>query len=210
MEIHPKPSLSWGGARLRSDRVSACLSRKQTLATIGAAQQAIAIGLPFNRFVTVHWAALGLTDLDAAHATGRLLKLASDWMRYNEAAPAWAFVRENDDGDGSKGSHVHIMLHCPSSLPIGRQWPRWLRKVTGRPYRKGGIRSLAIGRALNCYANAPDLYHENLGEVVAYCVKGVSPETASALSLPRQEAGGRVIGKRAGHSQNLSRVKRGS
>jgi hypothetical protein len=180
------------------------------VATIEAARQAIAIGLPFNRFVTVHWAALGLSDLGAANATGRLLKLAGDWMRYNQAVPAWAFVRENDDGDGSKGSHVHIMLHCPSSLTVGGQWRRWLRKVTGRPYRKGGIRSLAIGRALNCYVNAPDLYQENLGEVVAYCVKGVAPETALALSLPRQGAGGRVIGKRAGHSQNLSRAKHGS
>jgi len=210
VDNHARPSLSWGGARLRSDRASDQLSQSQATEFIAAAHRAQAIGLPFNRFVTVHWQAAGLDDPAAARATGRLLKLAADWARAKQTRIAWAWSRENDKGDGSKGSHVHILLHCPADLPIGKQWRRWIRNVTGLRYRRGAIRSLPIGRSLNCYANSPDLYRENLIQVVAYCVKGVTPEVAAKMGLPKQEDGGRVIGKRSGHSQNLGAKSSGS
>lgn len=170
---------------------------------ITAAYRAIAIGLPFNRFVTIHFERAGLTDAEAVAALGSILKLATDWMRSRGNMIAHAWVRENDAGDGSKGSHVHILCHCPDTLPIGRMWQRWLRKATGTPYRARSIKSERIGGTLNCHAASPAVYRENLDRVLAYIVKGVSPVDATALGLHRQADGGQIIGKRAGVSQNV-------
>lgn len=197
------PSSGWGGARNRGDRVSSALPLAKAEMLIAAAYRAVAIGLPFNRFVTIHFERAGLTDAEVIVALGSILKLAADWMRSRGAVIAHAWVRENDAGDGSKGSHVHILCHCPDTLPIGRMWQRWLRKVTGNPYRTRSIKSERIGGTLNCHATSPALYSDNLDRVLAYIVKGVSPTDAAALGLPRQADGGQIIGKRAGVSQNV-------
>jgi hypothetical protein len=44
--------------------------------------------------------------------------------------------------------------------------------------------------------------------VLAYVCKGVSPADAAMLGLPKQEAGGWIIGKRAGWSQNIGAKSR--
>ena len=44
----------------------------------------------------------------------------------------------------------------------------------------------------------PDLYAENMAEVVGYLTKGALPSVAAALASVRVKSGGRVIGKRAG------------
>ncbi len=194
-----------GGARNSKDRISDVLTLAKAKATIAAAYQASRIGLPFNRFVTIHLERAGLTDAEAANAIGRIIKLATDWMRTKGQAFTWAWIRENDTGDGSKGSHVHILCHCPDTLPIGRMWQRWLRNVSGKPYRAKSIKSERIGGTVNCYATMRAAYLQNLDRVLAYVVKGVSPADAIILDLPKQEAGGRIMGKRAGRSQNLAR-----
>jgi hypothetical protein len=193
----------WGGARNRADRVSNSLTLAKAQAIIGGAYQARKIGLPFNRFVTIHFERAGLNDADAATAIGKIMKLATDWTRKQGQVISYAWVRENDTGNGSKGSHVHILCHCPDALPIGRMWQRWLRKATGRPYRARAIKSERIGGTLNAYATTPAAYLQNLDRVLAYICKGVAPADAIALGLPRQESGGRIIGKRAGLSQNI-------
>jgi hypothetical protein len=203
----PAPN-GWGGNRNRRDRVSNSLPLPKAKAIIGGAYHAFKTGLPFNRFVTIHFERAGLTDAEAAYATGRIMKLATDWIRTKKQVFAWAWVRENDAGDGRKGSHVHILCHCPDTLPIGRMWRRWLRKVTGRPYRTKAIKSERIGGAVNTYATMPDVYLQNLDRVLAYVVKGVNPADAVTLGLPKQEAGGRIIGKRAGSSQNIGAKSR--
>jgi hypothetical protein len=198
----------WGGARNSADRVSDALTLAKAQAIIGGAYQARKIGLPFNRFVTIHFERAGLDDADAAGAIGRIMKLATDWARKQGQAIAYEWVRENDTGDGRKGSHVHILCHCPDTIPIGRMWQRWLRKVTGRPYRAKAIKSERIGGALNAHATTPAAYLQNLDRVLAYICKGVAPADAATLGLPRYEAGGRIIGKRAGWSQNVGAKSR--
>lgn len=189
----------WGGARHRV--VSTALTAKQVAALTAVSYRAITDGRPFNRMVTVHWGALGLGDSEAARATGRLVKLASDWCASKGVKMTWGWVRENDDGDGSKGSHVHLALHCPASLPIGRMWRRWLRRICKRGYARGAVRSRSIGPTLGTYATNPALYSENLCAVLAYMAKGVRPAEARALGIRHTEPTGRVIGKRAGWCQ---------
>lgn len=198
----------WGGARNRAERVSDALTLAKAQAIIGGAYQARKIGLPFNRFVTIHFERAGLADADAAAAIGKIMKLAADWTRKQGQVLAYAWVRENDAGDGSKGSHVHILCHCPDTVAIGRMWQRWLRKVVGRPYRAKAIKSERIGGTLNAHATTPAAYLQNLDRVLAYVCKGVLPANATALDLPRHETGGRIIGKRAGWSQNVGAKSR--
>ena len=202
--FNAKHRLSWGGARNKASRVSHALPLDKAKRIIEAGDRALARRLAFNLFVTVHWEKSGLTDAQAAKATGDLIKLASDWMRYKGATALWGWVRENDKGDGSKGSHVHILLHCPASLPIAKQFRRWLKRITGRAYAAGAIKTRRIGGTLNCYATNPALYRANLDAVLHYCIKGISPADAKVLPLQRQQQdGGIIIGKRAAWSQNL-------
>lgn len=189
---------SWGGARNRADRVTYGLSAKQVADTIDAAATAWAIGLPLTRHITIHWERAGVPDDRAAAATGALLKLASQFLQKRGHRFAYLWVRENDDGDGSKGSHVHILAHIPlaaASAFTGMQ-RRWLRRVTGRIYRAGVIRTTRIGRTLRAATATPEAYGGNLASVVAYLVKGASDGVAGGA--------GRVVGKRSGRSQNVA------
>ncbi len=178
----------WGGAR--NGFLSASLSSKQVHAVHSAAESALIAGKPFNRFVTVHWTALGVHDSDAARMTGRLIKLASDWCATKGVKMTWAWVRENDAGDMSKGSHVHILLHCPADLAIGIMWRRWLRRLSGCKYQVGALASRSIGPTLETWKTNPALHSENLCAVLAYVCKGVDPAHA-----------GHIIGKRAARWQ---------
>jgi hypothetical protein len=207
--VDVKPCINgWGGKRNDRDRVSHALPLKTANAIIDAAYHAFKIDLPFNRFVTIHLERAGIADTNAAEAVGWIMRLATQWMRSKGYVIAYAWVRENDAGDGSKGSHVHIACHCPDIIPIGRMWRRWLRKVAGRPYRAKAIKSKRIGGTVNAYAVSPAVYLQNLDRVLAYMVKGVSPADAATLGLPKQQGGGRIIGKRAAWSQNIGTKSR--
>lgn len=189
-----------GGARLRADRTSDCLTTRQARAIMLAALAADDIGEPFTRMVTVHWQRAGIPDDRAAVATGKLTKLASDWARRRGARILWAWARENDRG---KGSHLHLLIACPSHLPIGRMWRRWLRSITGRPYRAGTTNTRRIGGSIATPAAAPANYRQHLFIAAAYVCKGVRPDDAAGLGIKLVEDGGRVIGKRSAVCQPL-------
>ena len=192
----------WGGARNSGTRASDCLSLKQARGVIRAAHNAHAIGLPFNRHLTIHWERAGVPDDRQATATGAFLTLGRDWLRKRGARFAWSFVRESGDG---KGGHAHILMHVPPDLAVdfGRRQRSWIKRVTGRRYRTGTIRTARIGGTLRAAWTAPAVYDVNLGVVVAYLLKGASRAAGEALGVPRLEPGGSVIGKRAGWSENL-------
>lgn len=194
---------SWGGARNRADRQSQYLTGRQAETIIAAGRHAMALGCAFNRHVTIHWERAGIPDCTAAKATGDVIKLASDWARRPGQRLLWAWVRENDAGDGSKGSHVHILLYCHPSMPIGRMWRRWIGRVSGRSYRAGTVKSRTIGPSLLAAQTNPDVYAVNLQAVTAYVCKGTDPVSASALGLIKLLPGGKVIGKRSAVCQAL-------
>lgn len=195
----------WGGARNRRDRISDELSRAQAENIIEAAQHAVAIGLAFNRHITIHWETAGIADADAGNATSQFLKMASDWIGKRGGRMAWAYVRENGDG---KGSHVHILVHIPAGHPVGAMQRRWLKRITGRPYVRETINTKSIGGTLAAAQRGDEHYLLNMRKAVGYVVKGVSPATATALRLEKQEAGGRIIGKRCGTSENIGAAAR--
>ena len=203
-----KPALTWGGARNRGDRTSEGLTLKQANGIIEAAQFAGAIGLPLNRHMTVHWEHAGVTDSRAAKAIGAFLTLARDWLRKQGERFASIWVRENGDG---KGSHAHILMHVRPEMArafTGNQ-RRWIRHVSGNPYRAGTIHTARIGGTLRAASSAPDHYAANLWAVVSYIAKSAAPAAIALLSLTKpHEPGGQVIGKRCGWSQNIGRKAR--
>jgi hypothetical protein len=190
----------------RSHATSDCLTMRHVQTILAAAQDAIDIDLPFNLFVTVHWSRAGLTDTLAAKATGRLVKLASNWMRARGGWLPWCWTRENSPAGDGKGSHAHILLHCPVGVPLARQFRRWLKRITKRPYRASVIRTLRIGGTLFCHRTSPDLYRENLQSVVAYMAKGAPQSVLDELHIDRiYQPQGRITGKRAARWQRSVR-----
>lgn len=201
----PARQNAWGGARNRRDRTSDCITLAQATGLREAAVFAVRIGLSLNRHITIHWAMAGVGDDRAAAATARFLKLASDWLDKRGHRFAWVWVRENG---ARKRSHVHILAHVPAGLGFGRMQRRWLRQVTGAPYRAKTIRTKRIAGRANAATAAPAAYWQNLGNCVEYLLKGVSPETAQALGLERVKPGGRITGKRVSWSQNIGAAAR--
>jgi hypothetical protein len=92
--------------------------------------------------------------------SGRFIKLASDWCATKGVKMSWAFVGEKDEGHGSKGSHVHILLHCPVGLPSGAHGAAPAPPFDKREISAWGIYSRGIGPALGSYASTPELRRE--------------------------------------------------
>ena len=147
---------------------------------------------------------------DMVKATGRFLDLLTKALA-RHSGTAWLWAHENTPGNShDKGGHCHLLAHVPANLvPVVTALQRgWLRRITGQPYRARVIHSKPIGGRLGLEAGNPDLHAVNLAAVLAYVLKGASPESATHFGLERLEPGGRVIGKRCGTSQNIGRKAR--
>lgn len=198
-----------GGARNRKNRVSQFLTEAQVARLAQAMFNAFHIGLPLNRFITIHWERAGISETKAAWATGQFLKYARDWLAKLGLPFAYVWVRENDHGDGSKGDHVHILAHIPDGQSIGRLQRRWIRHITGKPYRAKVIMTGRVGGCANASIVSPQHYRANLLYVAEYVLKGGQKAVSEALGLGRWGDGGRVVGKRTGVSKSLPHVVRG-
>lgn len=196
-----------GGARNHRNRESRELKAATVANLRAAAHFAPKAGVPFNLFKTIHWQKAGVSDPLAA--TGRFLKLASDWIRSKGGTSAYVWVREAGD---EKGEHVHILLHVPPALAPGlaRRQRGWLQ-ACGAEWRRGVIYTERIGQSLR-HATAGEVsgkdYLAHLKAVVGYVLKGGEPVALEALGLERVETTGAVVGKRAGVSQNLGPAAR--
>lgn len=192
-----------GGARNRKGRVSYALSLRQAAEMIEATAFAVEVGMPFNRFTTIHWDAAGVRD--PLKATGRFLKLLGDAVRAAGSSYAYVWVRENGPG---KGEHVHIAWHGPADLPVLKRRVRIWLKLCGCRSRRGICKTETINRSL-CSAFIGDAaYRANLSEVLTYQLKGAEPEAQKALDIARADAGGLIIGKRYGTSANIGKSAR--
>jgi len=193
---------SRGGARNLATRESYALSRRHVGNLIGAALHADAIRLPFTRMITVHWEAAGVALDDIARATGRFIDMLSKTLARHGNTTAWLWVHENGD---HKGGHCHILAHVPAALvgTVTQLQRRWLRTITGNPYRARVIKSVPIGGRLGLEGSNPALHVINRDAALSYVLKGADGPAATAFGLYRLEAGGRIIGKRCGTSQNI-------
>lgn len=196
-----------GGARNRADRESHHLTAAQIANLKAAANHAAKIGLAFTRMITIHWEAAGVPLAGMARATGRYLDLLTKALARHGSKTAWLWVHE---GGESKGGHCHILVHVPAHLVpvVMKSQRRWLRSITGKPYKNRVIHSSPIGGWLGLEVTNPDLHASNLVTALLYHLKGADPDAASVFGLTRLEHGGRVIGKRCGTSQNIGRKAR--
>jgi hypothetical protein len=199
---HLPSSTGRGGARNRADRECHALKPAQIANLRAAVSHADKIGLPFTRMITIHWEAAGVHLAAMAKATGRFLDLLTRWLARNGQRTAWLWVHENGEG---KGGHCHLLVHVPPAhvKSLAGAQKRWLRTITGQPYRPRVIHSKPIGGRLGLETGNADLHAINLEAALAYVLKGTSEAVAARLALQRQEPGGRVIGKRCGTSQNI-------
>ena len=193
---------SRGGARNLASRETYALSPAHVGNLIAAVRHADAIGMPFTRMITVHWQSAGVELDGMTNATGKFLDMLSKALARRGSATAYLWVHENGHG---KGGHCHILAHVPAALvsTVGRLQMRWLRTITGRPYRARVIRSDPIGGRLGLEASNPALHRINTAVALGYVLKGASEHAAEIFELARLEPGGRCIGKRCGVSQNI-------
>lgn len=193
-----------GGARNRADRESEALTTKQVANLIAATAHARAIGLPFTRMITIHWQSAGVPLAKMVWATGRFVDLLCKAIARFGSRTAWLWVHE---GGREKGGHCHLLAYVPAAFVarLKRLQMRWLRLITDRSYKNKVIHSKPIGGRLGLEISNPQLHAANLVTALSYHLKGLIPEQASGISLPKLEPGGRVIGKRCGTSQNIGR-----
>jgi hypothetical protein len=196
-----------GGARNRADRESHALTAAQIGNLTAATAHADAIDLPFTRAICIHWESAGIPLEAIAKATRRFLDLLTKWLARLNCRTAWLWVHEGGDG---KGGHCHLLAHVPPEhvKVLTGHVKGWLRRITGKPYRKDVIYSRPIGKLLGAEVSNPADHAINLESALAYVLKGASPKAASHFGLERLEPGGRVIGKRCGTSQNIGSTSR--
>lgn len=191
-----------GGARNSASRESHALTLAQVKNLIDASAHAGRIGLALNRMITIHWQAGGVPITGMSKATGRYLDLMTKTLARHGSRTAWIWVHENGD---RKGGHCHLLAHVSRDLTgnIVRLQKRWLRSITGRSYKAGVVCSRPIGGYLGLEIGNPTLHAVNLDSVLSYVLKGADNTAAKQKKLTRLEAGGRIIGKRCGVSQNV-------
>ena len=111
-----------------------------------------------------------------------------------------------------KGGHCHILVHVLAALvaTVTRLQKRWLRAITGNPYRARVVKSVPIGGRLGLEASNPAHHAVNRDAALSYVLKGADGHAAASFGLRRLEHGGRIIGKRCGTSQNIGAKARKS
>ncbi|MCA3635760.1 MAG: hypothetical protein INF18_08555 [Methylobacterium sp.] len=196
-----------GGARNRADRESQALSARHIGNLLAAANHAEAIGLPLNRMITVHWQTAGIPLEAMAKATGRFTDLLGKAVARHGHATAWLWVHESGAG---KGGHCHLLVHLPPHIipAMTAAQRRWIKAITGQPYRKRTILSKPIGGILAAEARNPDLHAANLAAALSYVLKGADAGAAAQFNLSRLEPGGRIIGRRCSTSENIGAAAR--
>jgi len=199
-----QPLLRHGGAGNRATVTSDFLTLRQAQDLMTAAQYAMAIGKPLTRHLTVRLERQSISDAEAVKAIGRLITLLRDHVRKTTGGDI-AYIWSREHG-AIIGGHVHILLHLPAGYNWqGRRVQRWIVRISGRRYIKGAIKTTRIGGTAKAHELNPGLYLANLATVVGYVIKGTCPSAGAALELDRIKAQGRIMGKRCGRSQNLSR-----
>lgn len=194
---------SRGGSRNHADRQSFALTGLHIANLDASERHARAIGLPFTRMITIHWKAAGLPLEGMAKATGCFVDSLTRWLSRRGYRTAWLWVHENA---GDKGWHCHLLVHIPADLvtDLVAAQKRWLRRITGRPYKAKVIRGDPLGGRLRLETGNPELHFENARAALAYLCKGAPQAALDAAGIDRQhKPQGPIIGRRCSTSQNI-------
>jgi hypothetical protein len=187
-------------------RRSTALRAKDCENLLLAARQAIRIGKPLNRMLTVHFDKAGIPD--PVKATGQLLKLMGDWLRCYDTAITAVWVRESGS---AKGEHVHILLCVPPPILVSfsRMQRGWFR-IIGAKWRRGVYLSRPIGGSHKAaFSEASiDLYEQALTGALHYLLKGADLEAMATHRISKRGDGGELWGKRCGTTENIGRAAR--
>jgi hypothetical protein len=164
---HLPCNINKGGARNRADRTSDALTEAQIANLTAAERHSVAIGLPFTRMITIHWQTAGVALADMVKATGRFLDLLTKALARHKSKTTWLWTLENGD---RKGGHCHLLVHVPAALVslLTRLQKGWLRRITGKAYRRRVIHSKPIGRLLGLEIGNAELHAVNLKVALAY------------------------------------------
>jgi hypothetical protein len=190
---------TWGGARNRSDRQTSVIRQHQAEGMLRAMALAELRGMPLNRHWTVDYELAGIADKNGAAFIGRLLSACRRYARSKDVAFAAVWVREIGERNGA---HVHIAMHFPAEMRLGHLTCKWI-KAAGGEYAKGISHVRSIGGGLKSGDSGSPHYRANLEMLANYHLKGSAPDVARELGLTKLKAGGSIIGKRCGWTQNL-------
>lgn len=193
-----------GGARNSRLRVTSEIGVRQAGMLIQAAQRSVGLGLPLNRFITIHWEALGVSAEGLVAANGKFLNQYRRYMANRGYQGAYLYVHENAAG---KGRHTHILAYVPYELipELTHFQLEWLQSISGNPYKAKAIKSEPVGPHKTTYERAYELYTVNLYEAVDYVLKGASKEARAIYGIWRDRRQGTIMGKRCGCSVNLTK-----
>lgn len=167
------------------------LSEGHIIAAIDAATHARTIGMPLNRFLTIHLER-GELPGRAQDSIAAFLKPAAAWLRQRGIPLTRIWWLEHATGTGI---HAHMFLHVPPELSeaFGHQARhRWL-KAAGLVPHQGVIRTERIGPRGFDITDAPHKQHQSyanqLKGVVRYMGKTIDPEATSSLHrhLPKSD-----------------------
>ncbi len=199
-----------GGARNRANRESYALTAANISNLRAAKGHAEWIGQPFTRMITIHWESAGVPLVNMVQATSRFVDLLSKTLARHGCETTWLWVLENGD---DKGGHCHLLAHVPADLVqiVTDRQKRWLRRITGKPYKKDVIFSRPVGLLLGLEESNPDLHAINLEVAFGYMCKGAPQDVLNAAGIIRaHQKNGRVIGRRCSTSQNIGpKARRG-
>ena len=203
-------------------RASTGLSLTKATDLADAVEHATKIGLPFVKFVTIHFNVAGLTETARPQeATGKFLKMAQQWLRARGHKFAYVWVMERVT---SIKDHVHIMCSCPHELTAEfdkKAKGVWLIKAGMRSTRKSkhGIKIERIGPRYHPSSYTwKDTHQRQVIGVLKYHLKGVDPDQAPANdrgeSLVKSSSGivlaiqpeheSTIFGRRCSRSENIS------
>ena len=162
---------------------------------------------PLNRFITINWQVYGVSEELGSRYTTKYLKKISHWLKSNGTPTAYIYVRENSK---IKGNHVHILIHVtPETLKkLTKLNRKWLKTITGQPYKKGAVKSETVGPSLECVRWCIELYDDNLKRLLDYFLKAVDDQVAYALHIRRHQPSLPMQYKICGYSQGIGPKQR--
>lgn len=189
-----------GRPKQTSAKVSNFLVLKDVRAALRGSRLASLVELPFNTHVTVNFPS-GIAEDRVPIYIARTIKNLRQWLRRKRISGAettYLWVRETRP---AQSSHVHLLLHMPSSIKLTN------KRMASLLHHEIGIAPSEISDAAGRDSGSPVLVlrataDEQSRAWVKYVLKGISAAHAAGFDL-RPARQGAITGKRLGIAENI-------